>query len=70
MGLLNQTYFLLPVGKFIIDFNALTSKLVPVLLTRYLNALCEDSYQPDENFLDKLYYLSKAKKRKTLKSIL
>jgi len=46
------------INEFVIDFNALTSKLVPVLLTRYLNALCEDDYKTDENFLDKLYYLN------------
>jgi len=46
------------INEFIIDFNALTSKLVPVLLTRYLNALCAETYQPDEHFLDKLYYLN------------
>jgi len=46
------------INEFIIDFNALSSKLVPVLLTRYLNALCDESYQTDENFLDKLYYLN------------
>ena len=46
------------VNEFVIDFNALTSKLVPVLLNRYLNALTETTYQADENFLDKLYYLN------------
>ena len=46
------------INEFVIDFNALSSKLVPVLLTRYLNALCEESYETDDNFLDKLYYLN------------
>ena len=46
------------INEFVIDFNALTSKLVPVLLNRYLNALSEPTYQADENFLDKLYYLN------------
>ena len=45
-------------GEFVIDFNALSSKLVPVLLNRYLNALCDTDYKTDEHFLDKLYYLN------------
>ncbi|MDD3594222.1 MAG: U32 family peptidase [Candidatus Gastranaerophilales bacterium] len=46
------------INEFIIDFSALTSKLVPVLITRYLNSLAEENYQTDEHFLDKLYYLN------------
>jgi len=46
------------VNEFVIDFNALSSKLVPVLLNRYLNALCDEDYKTDEHFLDKLYYLN------------
>lgn len=46
------------INEFVIDFNALSSKLVPVLLNRYLNALCDEKYVPDEHFLDKLYYLN------------
>ena len=46
------------INEFVIDFNALSSKLVPVLLNRYLNALSDQNYQTDDNFLDKLYYLN------------
>ena len=46
------------INEFVIDFNALSSKLVPVLLNRYLNALSDQNYTTDDNFLDKLYYLN------------
>jgi hypothetical protein len=46
------------INEFIIDFSALSSKLIPVLLNRFLNSLIDDNYKTDENFLDKLYYLN------------
>ena len=46
------------INEFIIDFSALSSKLIPVLLNRFLNSLIDENYKTDENFLDKLYYLN------------
>ncbi|MFA6989833.1 MAG: U32 family peptidase [Candidatus Gastranaerophilaceae bacterium] len=46
------------INEFVLDFSCLETKLVPILLTRFLNSLSDKNYKTDENFLDKLYYLN------------
>ena len=46
------------VNEFVIDFSCLDTKLVPILINRFLNSLSDNNYKTDENFLDKLYYLN------------
>lgn len=44
------------VNEFCIDFNSLPAKLVPILLTRFINAQIDpQSYKPDINFIDNIY---------------
>jgi len=43
------------INEFVIDFNSLDAKLIPVLLTRFLNALQTDNYVTDPNFTEDEY---------------
>ena len=43
------------INEFIIDFNGLSSELVPVLLNRFLNSLYSDDYSVDPDFVTNLY---------------
>ena len=46
------------VNEFVIDFTALDAKLVTVLLTRFINALAQNSaYKTDINFKNSYYNL-------------
>lgn len=45
------------INEFVIDFNGLDAKLIPVLLNRFLNSIADQNYKPDKNFLNELYMI-------------